>query len=178
MEQTVVTPGKEKNKGGRPKKINRDIKYEPRFARELVDFFKVDYFRKEVKSVGTAYDKDGNVKFERKEYFLFPNRLPTIFLFCENLGISQDRFYEWVDYYEDFGAAYARARELYKDFLVQNGLSKLYDSTFTMFVARNTTDLKDKPPVEELQTFLEAVRIAAALREEDKKKALAAPKTN
>lgn len=148
------------NEGGRP------TKYRKEFCDAIIEYFSIEPNRQELVSTGTAYDKNGDVKFEKKEYKYFPNKLPTLFRFAEKIGVTMPTLHDWVDKHEEFASAYTRARELYTHFLVENGLMGLYNSQFAIFVAKNTTDMKDKVEVEHNVSFIEAVRMAKQIRAE------------
>lgn len=130
------------NKGGRP------TKYKKAYCEELISFFSVEPHRREAVSESNAYDKEGGVKFNKVEYKRVPNDLPTLSKFATKIGIDTTTLYEWQEKHIEFSNALRRARELYKDFLTENGLLGLYNGAFAIFIAKNTTDMKDKSEVE------------------------------
>lgn len=130
------------NHGGRP------TKYKPEYCQKLVEYFSIEPNKRELVSVAEAYGKKGNTTFTKKEWKNVPNRLPTLIKFCQSIGITQWTLLEWVDKHDEFSQAYAKAKELYKNFLIENGVLGLYNAAFTIFVAKNTTDMKDKQEVE------------------------------
>ena len=131
-------------------KSGRPTKYKPEYCEEIIKYFSVKPNKKEITAISQAYKK-GEVSFEKKEYKLVPNELPTITKFCEKKGIAQTTLLEWANEHKEFSLALNRAKELYKNFLVENGLLGLYNSIFAIFVAKNTTDMKDK-----IETDIEA----------------------
>lgn len=160
VEITTEKPPRKRHAGGRPSK------YKKEFADQLIDYFDVEPYRRELKAESTAYGKNGNETFNKKEYILVANDPPFLIGFCEEIGISMDTLHEWVDKYPEFSDAYARAKELFKRFLVTNGLNRAADSAFTIFTAKNTTDMKDKMELEPSGSFLDVIRQAAQLRAE------------
>lgn len=130
------------NKGGRP------TKYKPQYCKRLIDFFDVAPNQKELISSIKGFGKAGNQNFQKEEYKLVANRLPTLTRFAHELGVNLSTIYEWEDKHLEFSQALTRARDLYKDFLIENGLQGLYNPAFAIFVAVNTTDMRQKvePP--------------------------------
>lgn len=132
----------------------RPTKYDPKFAKELIDFFKIPpNYEKELPHT-TA--KGG----EWTDYKLMSNKLPTFLDFANKIGVDDDTLENWAeakypDDYEDeklrgqlrypeFFGAYARAKKFQKWFIIENGLNGLYNPQFAIFVAKNITDMKDK----------------------------------
>lgn len=131
-----------KGKQGRP------TKFEPKYCQMLIDFFKKPLFEEETIE---HYNKDGEVSFT--ETRRHANPLPTLEQFATDIGVTDDSVVNWakeenVDKYPGFFAAYTYAKELQKDFLVQNGLAGRYNSNFAIFVAKNFTNMRDKTEVE------------------------------
>jgi hypothetical protein len=127
---------KKHNKGGRPTKF--DLKYND----ELIEFFSIPPTREiEV----TKTDKKGN---QYSTYEIVPNELPTFGAFAHKINVNLDTLNEWQkesnkEKYPRFSESYKRAKTLQKNFLIQNGLSGKFNSTFSIFVAKNITDMRD-----------------------------------
>ncbi|MFH2114398.1 MAG: hypothetical protein ABIJ86_07820, partial [Spirochaetota bacterium] len=49
----------------------------------------------------------------------------------------------WSKVHSEFRTAYLRAKELQKTVLIENGTAGLYQAQFTIFVAKNCTDMRD-----------------------------------
>ena len=152
------------NRGGA-----RPTKYDPKYCDMIVEFFKVEPYRREISATSSAFGKGGNTTFTKEEWKYVPNDLPTLTKFAEKIGVDHDTLLNWTEKYEEFNRSFRRAKLLYKDFLIENGLRGLYNSTFGILVATNTTDLKQKIEVEHAVSFVEAVRQAKVLREEKEK---------
>lgn len=99
------------------------------------------------------HKKSGDVveKYER-----FPKPLPYVGRFEFNNGLSIGLLSKWAAEEEEliksglppkkpgFLQAYMCAKDFQKEFLVQNGLSGLYNPQFAVFTAKNITDMRDK----------------------------------
>src|SRR5438105_2307280 len=128
--------------GGRP------TKYKPEYCEEIIKFFSVEPYRKEVTAEIKGYGKAGNQNFEKTEYKLVANPLPTLAKFARKIGVNKDTVIEWTKVHEEFSDAYNVAKDLQKDFLVDNGLAGLYPPASFIFTAKNITDMRDKQEVE------------------------------
>lgn len=165
--------GKKKSKRGAPKGNKnavgnpgggRPTKFDPKYGPMLLEFFDVEPFRKELKSSSKGYGKSGNQNFEREEFMLIANRLPTIERFCMKIGVWRDTFYNWLEKgqeridedkplteenaknpeYFEFYRHFTRTREIYKEFIIANGFGNVANPSFAIFLAKNTTDMRDK----------------------------------
>lgn len=121
-----------RNKSGRP------TKYKPEFCDEIITFFK----RKPFELVRTAF----GVK-------KVPNTLPTFHEFADTIGVNEDSIVEWAkeenkEKYVGFSAAYKKAKDLQKYFMVENALNGAYNPTAFIFVAKNITDMRDQKDVD------------------------------
>ena len=130
--------------------------YKPEYAKQLIDFFSIEPKRKELVAKSIAKDKKtGAETFTKDEWKYVPNELPTLTRFAKKIGVSYSALHNWINKgleddpkYIDFKYAYLHAKELYKQFLISNGLEGLYNGAFAIFVAKNTTDMKDKVDTE------------------------------
>lgn len=133
---------KDKHPGGRP------TNYKPGYCQELVDFFNADpYEDKEIEHFKSGEKTWTDIK-------RMSNKLPTMIEFARHIGVGYRTLFNWLDkestsYQEEFWQTYTRiAKELQKNFLVQNGLEGLYNPVFAKFVALNFTNMVDKKEVE------------------------------
>lgn len=130
-------------------KAGRKTKYKREYCKKIIEFFDVEPFEDiELEH----YDvKTGKIKW--KDIKRMPRKLPTLVQFARSIGVDYTTVYNWQkkghsSFQKQFFDAYTRAKELQKDFIIQNGLQGLYNSDFTKFVAKNITDMKDKTETE------------------------------
>jgi hypothetical protein len=123
-------------------KRNARCKYRPEYCQKLIEFFSTPLFTEKERTYTT---KNGTVKTET---YQVPNRLPMFEVFAHEVAnVSRVTLWRWTDAYPEFAEAWERAQELQKNFLIQNGISGLYNPVFTQFVAKNITDMKDRQEV-------------------------------
>lgn len=121
-----------KNLGGRPSK------YKEEFCERMLNFFSIPHtYMDEV----TVIDKTGNATTKEVEK---PNILPTFEKFAVNIGVCFDTLREWVKEHEEFSESYKRCKDLQKDMLNDLAMRGFYNPTYTIFVAKNITDMRDK----------------------------------
>lgn len=121
------------NEGGQP------TKYRSKYCKEIINFFSEDPNRQEVSARMT-----GKNDFEKEEYKLVANKLPTLSKFARKIGVTVETLHNWTKSYDEFFVAFTHAKELYKEFIAENALNEVYDSRFAIFLAKNTTDWKDR----------------------------------
>lgn len=145
---------KESKEPKEKRSVGRPTKYEPKYAKMLVEFFQVEPTY-EVEVQYTNKKGETWTKTEQKANFL-----PTFERFAFNIGVDDKTLERWSKAkrssakrssgspkYPEFCLAYAYAKQLQKDILVQNGLTGGYNSQFAMFVAKNATDMREKVEV-------------------------------
>lgn len=126
----------------------RPSKYDPKFCKQLIDFFDVEpYEDKEL----PHYGKEGKLKW--KDFKRVANRLPTIRNFAKHIKISVATVYNWLNpehssHQPKFLDAFNTTKDLQKWFLIENGLNGCYNPLFAKFVAINISDMRDKQAVE------------------------------
>lgn len=113
------------NNGGAP------TKYDPKYCEEMISYF------------NTAPNK-----LLTESGKLVPNELPTLRKFAKKIGVDKKTLLNWAEVNKEFFHALEACKEAYKEFLIENGLLGLYNSAFAVFVAKNTTDMKDKVETE------------------------------
>ena len=132
----VILNPKPKHPGGRPTDYKRE------YCQTIIDYFDQPYSQKKIIKYTT---KSGTIREEEVDA---PNNLPTLEGFAQSLGVVRDTIYEWAKVHQEFSDSVMRAKEIQKQFLVQNGLKGLYDPRFGMFVAVNMTDMRSKESIE------------------------------
>jgi hypothetical protein len=129
----------------KPTKMGRPTKYKPKFCQMLVDFFDIEPFEKiEL----PHYQNDGKT-IKWKDYKLIPARMPTLRKFAKKIDVNIFRVYCWIDeksptYHKEFSDAFACAKDIRKDWLIDLGLSGLTPPLSYKFTAINVTDMRDQ----------------------------------
>lgn len=127
------------------KEAGRPTKWTPEMNDKIIEWFSREpNYEREVFHT----DKKGGTW---SSYEITANALPTFSGFARSVKVSTDTVVEWAKeenekLYPGFSVAYRAAKELQKDFLVENGLMGLYNATFTIFTAKNITDMRDQVP--------------------------------
>jgi len=155
------------NKGGRPSK------FKPEYIKNVIDFFSIEPYKKELTEYSKEYFSDGRLKRESEKYKHMPNKLPTLYGFSREIKVAYSTVYRWAEKGEDdlvitdemrakyteseleqiklnaeqikeFCNAYKEAKELQKEFLISIGLAGAAPAPFAIFTAKNVTDMRDK----------------------------------
>jgi hypothetical protein len=156
--QEVLLP-KAKHAGGRPSK------YKPELCQAIIEFFDIEpTYKQEL-----PHYKNGEVAW--KDYKLFANKLPTLLRFAKANDIGYQTIHDWINpkhasFHQEFSDAFMRAKELQKEFLIENGLNGTYNPLFAKFVAINITDMKDQPLIDQTTHY----HVTYSYRQEPKKK--------
>lgn len=145
----VAKEAKPKHPGGRP------TKYKPEYAKDIVAFFTVPPYKREVIEEREEYHKDGELKSRSHKYRYAPTQMPTLFRFAEKIGVSRQTLHTWADEHPEFLDAFTRAKEMQKEWLIANGLGGTAPPQSFVFVAKNITDMRDK--VEQETTHMHQV---------------------
>lgn len=136
----------------------RPTKYEARFVEEIVAWFDVEKYKDIVIERMTRETKQGETTTEK--FKRVANDLPTLQGFARSIGVTHATLLNWANdvvdveavepqrKHPEFFEAYNVAKELQKDFLVQNGLQGHYPPASFIFVAKNITDMTDKQIIE------------------------------
>ena len=121
------------------KKVGCPTKYRPKYCKELVDYFEIEYqmITEEVASQGKA------VEVVRAKL----SKFPTLEGFCVEIGITKNTLLNWTKEFPEFLRAYTIAKHKQKMLLMQGGLSGEYNSSFAKFVAINCTDMVEKQEI-------------------------------
>lgn len=129
----------------------KQVKYKKEYCKKMLDFFSIKHTEEKYE---ITTDKNGEkVKTVEKA-----NPLPTFERFAVTIGACSENLEQWRKKYSEFGHAYIQCQELQKDMLNDLAMRGFYNPTYTMFVAKNITDMKDKPEV--LQNAFEEIRTA------------------
>lgn len=112
--------------------------YKREYAAHLVAYFSAEPYQE---CIETVWHSNGAVRSER--VLRVPNRLPTFERFAAELGVSAERLKEWEAQHEAFARAAGRARELQRDFLMQNALLGLYNAAFAKLAAEAVCGMQE-----------------------------------
>ena len=113
-------------------------KYKKEYCRQIIDFFNIPHTSEKYE---VTTDKNGEkVKTVEK-----PNPLPTFEKFAVKIGANSHILERWCEEHHDFKEACDQCRELQKDMLNDLAMRGFYNPTYTIFVAKNITDMTDKP---------------------------------
>lgn len=137
-----------KNLGGRP------TKYKEEYCKDIIEFFSIPTtYEQEVTNVNKKTGEEFTTYIEK------PNNLPTFEGYAKKICVDVDTLKNWTREHEEFNKVYERCKQLQKDFLVQNALLGYYNTTFSIFLAKNITDLKDKIECDSTIRNVEPVKV-------------------
>lgn len=125
--------------GGRPSK------YDPEYCNRMVNFFDIEHTVTKVKDI--VNQKTGEVNHVEIEECA---KLPTFERFAADLGTHRETLRNWCNEHEEFFVAYKKCQELQKDMLINLAIRGYYNPTFSIFTAKNITDMRDKVETENL----------------------------
>lgn len=126
--------------------MGRKTTYKPEYAKKLIKFFDIEPFKdKEL----PHYFNDEEHRVKWSDYKRVANKLPTLRDFAKLIKVPISTIYDWLrekhsSYQKGFARAFENAKEIRKDFLIQNALQGLYPPLTFKFVAVNLTDMRDK----------------------------------
>ncbi len=120
----------------------RPSKYKPEYCQQIIKFFSEKPYR-EVEVTYTYKNGDTKTVYEDKA-----NDPPFFSAFARKIDVNTDTLVEWEKKHRDFSAAYKKAKELQKEFIVINGLKGTYQTAFACFTMKNLTEWRNKEEVE------------------------------
>lgn len=123
----VTTP---RNPVGRPTSYTEDM------PEALLSFFRVDIddiIKHNLTSAGKS-----NIRID-------PKYLPSMIKFCESVGIHQSTLHEWRSKHAEFSEAYAQARQLYEQMILDIGFAT--NSTFATFMLKANFGYRDNTEI-------------------------------
>lgn len=146
------------------KKEGRPTKFLPEYTDKLIKFFDIEPYKKEVLEHSKEFFESGKLRKEGEKTALIPNKLPTLYRFARKIGVDFTTVWRWAEKGETmqkdgewtkdtapdfikFCNAYKEAKEMQKEFLINIGLSGASNAPFTIFTAKNVTDMRDQSEV-------------------------------
>jgi hypothetical protein len=137
----------------------RPTDYKPEYCDSLIAFFDREPYDKVIMEEQERENTQKGTKSKTVKYKMIANKLPTFVQFARSIGVSTKTVWQWANdrtsdepdaplKYPEFSKAYVEAKELQKDFLIQNGLQGTTPSGAFIFVAKNLTDMVDRQLVE------------------------------
>ena len=116
-------------------------KYKKEYCKQIIDFFNIPHTSEKYE---VTTDKNGEkVKTVEK-----PNPLPTFEKFAVKIGVTSNVLKLWCERHSEFNEVCNQCRELQKDMLNDLAMRGFYNPTYTIFVAKNITDMTDKPDIQ------------------------------
>ena len=105
--------------------VGRPSKYTKEWCDKLLAYFDVQLF---------------SIRNGKKEV----NPMPTFEGFCFDNRVSHQTLLDWCKKHAEFLEAYNACKHKQKQMIVQGGMLGAYNAQFTIFVAKNVTDMKDR----------------------------------
>jgi len=133
------------------RKPGRPTTYDPMFCELILDYFERARTAPArdlapVDITETGYDVKGKKGSQKHEVRRICAELPTIEGFAVSVGIPSKTIKGWVasGNFPEFADAYARAKDIQYQILIDRGVTRQYDPTAFIFVAKNITEMTDK----------------------------------
>ena len=128
---------------GRPK--GSGTRYSPKYCDEIVAYFEMMAAKDTRELAPVVVTQDGDKSsFQKTEVRRICAELPTIEGFAVSIKIPSTTVRGWAKDHEEFAVAYARAKDIQRQLLVDRGLTRQYDPQAFAFVAKNITDMNDR----------------------------------
>ena len=118
--------------------VGRPSDYDPKYIKEMLDFFQNwDLFREVEKEIAS-----GGRKVVIKEKLV--NYPPTLNKYAIKLGIDRTTLKRWADEYPEFCITYRACKAIQEEWLSDRGTSGEYNPGFAKLMLVNHSDIKDK----------------------------------
>ena len=149
--------------------FGRPTKYDPKYCKEIVDYFErcqaeimvdVKFFQPNKNSINTILNplneeetlKAGNVKEIAQK--LVMQRFPTIIRFARMIWVNKTTIYERAKKHKDFSNALDECKNISEAILLENWLQWTYNPQFAIFLLKNNHWYKDKSEIDTTVTIL------------------------
>jgi hypothetical protein len=118
-------------------KQGRPTSYNPKYCKEIIEFFEQDRSR-DVEKTHTNRKGDTWTSYEE-----VANPLPFYQDFAKQIGVTHQTLINWTKKHPEFFEAYKAAKQLQESFLINNALLGLFNSSFSIFTAKNILGWRD-----------------------------------
>ena|ERR1035441_6188537 len=122
----------------------RPTLYRAQYCDDIIDYFEAAAAApvRELPPITTSIDSEK--PSQKQEVRRICAELPTLEGFACSIGISSKTLLQWAGEHAEFGASYARAKDIQFRVLIDRGLTRQYDATAFCFVAKNITHMKER----------------------------------
>ena len=117
--------------------MTKQVKYKKSYCSQMLKFFSISH-------TSQGYEVTTDRNGEKVKTVEKANPLPTFEKFAVSIGVCLKTLDEWQEVYPEFRHACQQCRELQKDMLNDLAMRGFYNPTYTIFVAKNITDMRDK----------------------------------
>lgn len=107
-----------KKKKPTPNKRGAPTKYKPEYCQGIIDFF-------------------------TKQLTASEPELPFFSAYAREIQVNIDTLHEWKKVHANFSEAYKKCKQAQKEVLIKNGLNGGFNSTFSIFTAKNILGWRD-----------------------------------
>lgn len=128
---------KKPKKHKEPNPVGAPSLYKPEYPQMLLDYFGEP-----------AYKEDSQGRIRATDF-------KSLAGFAIKVGVHRDTLHEWAKEHAEFSDAYARAKDFQENFLSVNGAKSLINAQFSIFIAKNVLNWRDKREVEVTEKPLE-----------------------
>lgn len=111
------------------------IKYDPKYCAELIEFFTVKE-RYDVVVKKVTYFKDGGGK-STETMDIVAKPPPHVGAFARQVGVSKETLYKWAEKHREFAQAMTAAKQLRRELIIDQALIGHYDARFSEIAAAN-----------------------------------------
>lgn len=122
-------------------KPGQPTKYKRAYCAAIIKYFDIEFTREVEIEHSKGHGENQETWTETR---LEAASLRYLANFAHSIGTNPQRLLEWCKVHPEFKEAYERAKELQKQHLIECGTRGLFNSHFTIFTAKNMTDMRDK----------------------------------
>lgn len=155
-----------------PAKMGRPTSYLPEYCERLVAWFSGERTERVIKKRRVIPQKNGT-QAEEIEYETLGLGVPTFDGFAASIGKHAARLHEWVKVHPEFREAFARARALQRDWLVELATRNLISAGTYSYTMSNISDWRADPappahPERKAMFYFDPMKDSRALPQPDR----------